>query len=58
MRGFSMFKKIPHWDDLMFMPGTDPACDRATARSARRRPCSALRFAKKPIELGPAYITA
>ena len=22
MRGFSMFKKIPHWDDLMFMPGT------------------------------------
>ena len=22
MRGFSMFKKIPHWDDLMFLPGT------------------------------------
>ena len=22
MRGFSMFKKIPHWDELMFMPGT------------------------------------
>jgi len=22
MRGFSMFKKIPHWDDLTFMPGT------------------------------------
>src|SRR3984957_13652589 len=22
MRGFSMFKKIPHWDDLTFLPGT------------------------------------
>ncbi|MEX0650960.1 MAG: FMN-binding glutamate synthase family protein, partial [Actinomycetota bacterium] len=22
MRGFSMFKPIPHWDQLMFMPGT------------------------------------
>ena len=22
MRGFSMFKPIPHWDELMFMPGT------------------------------------
>src|ERR1700694_3713750 len=22
MRGFSMFKKIPHWDELMFLPGT------------------------------------
>lgn len=22
MRGFSLFKKIPHWDDLTFMPGT------------------------------------
>ncbi|MFM9139481.1 MAG: FMN-binding glutamate synthase family protein, partial [Solirubrobacterales bacterium] len=21
MRGFSIFKKIPHWDDLIFMPG-------------------------------------
>ena len=22
MRGFSMFKKIPHWDELVFLPGT------------------------------------
>ena len=22
MRGFSMFKKIPHWDELIFLPGT------------------------------------
>jgi len=22
MRGFSMFKRIPHWDELMFLPGT------------------------------------
>ncbi|MEH6360839.1 MAG: FMN-binding glutamate synthase family protein, partial [Amylibacter sp.] len=22
MRGMSLFKKIPHWDDLTFMPGT------------------------------------
>jgi len=22
MRGFSIFKKIPHWDDLTFLPGT------------------------------------
>ncbi|MGB8709790.1 MAG: hypothetical protein WCD39_08495, partial [Methyloceanibacter sp.] len=21
MRGFSLFKKIPHWDDLTFLPG-------------------------------------
>ena len=22
MRGFSLMKKIPHWDDLTFLPGT------------------------------------
>ncbi len=22
MRGFSLFKKIPHWDDITFLPGT------------------------------------
>ena len=22
MRGFSIFKKMPHWDELMFLPGT------------------------------------
>jgi methylamine---glutamate N-methyltransferase subunit C len=22
MRGFSVFKKMPHWDELIFLPGT------------------------------------
>ena len=22
MRGMALFKKIPHWDDLTFLPGT------------------------------------
>jgi hypothetical protein len=26
MRGFSMFKKIPHWDELIFLPGTLTRC--------------------------------
>ena len=59
MRGFSMFKKIPHWDDLMFMPGTltrfviegyREKCQTKTVLGAR--------FAKNPIELDiPVYIT-
>ena len=59
MRGFSMFKQIPHWDELMFMPGTltrfviegyREKCETKTVLGAR--------FAKKPIELDiPVYIT-
>ena len=59
MRGFSMFKKIPHWDELMFLPGTltrfviegyREKCETKTVLGAR--------FAKKPIELDiPVYIT-
>src|ERR671937_45572 len=59
MRGFSMFKKVPHWDDLMFMPGTltrfviegyRERCDTKTVLGAR--------FAKHPLELDiPIYIT-
>ena len=59
MRGFSMFKPIPHWDELMFMPGTltrfviegyREKCETKTVLGAR--------FAKKPIELDiPVYIT-
>src|SRR3954453_20662353 len=59
MRGFSMFKKIPHWDELMFMPGTltrfviegyREKCETKTVLGAR--------FAKNPIELDiPVYIT-
>ena len=59
MRGFSMFKKIPHWDELIFLPGTltrfviegyREKCETRTVLGAR--------FAKKPIELDiPVYIT-
>ena len=59
MRGFSMFKKIPHWDELIFLPGTltrfviegyREKCDTKTVLGAR--------FAKKPLELDiPVYIT-
>ena len=59
MRGFSIFKKIPHWDELMFLPGTltrfviegyRERCDTKTVLGAR--------FAKHPIELDiPVYIT-
>ena len=59
MRGFSMFKKIPHWDELIFLPGTltrfviegyREKCETKTVLGAR--------FAKKPIELDiPVYIT-
>ena len=47
MRGFSMFKKIPHWDELMFLPGTltrfviegyrEKCIDQDRARRALRR---------------------
>ena len=59
MRGFSIFKKIPHWDELVFLPGTltrfviegyREKCETKTVLGAR--------FAKKPIELDiPVYIT-
>ena len=36
MRGFSMFKKIPHWDELMFLPGHAHALrDRGLPREVR-----------------------
>ena len=59
MRGFSMFKKLPGWDDLIFLPGTltrfviegyREKCDTKTVLGSR--------FAKKPLELDiPVYIT-
>ena len=59
MRGFSIFKPIPHWDELVFLPGTltrfviegyREKCDTKTVLGAR--------FAKKPLELEiPIYIT-
>ena len=59
MRGFSMFKPIPHWDELMFLPGTltrfviegyREKCETKTVLGAR--------FASHPLELDiPVYIT-
>src|SRR3712207_9086024 len=52
MRGFSAFKKMPHWDELIFLPGTltrfviegyREKCETKTVLGAR--------FAKKPLEL-------
>ncbi len=58
MRGFSLFKKIPHWDDLTFLPGTltrfviegyREKCETKTVIGPR---------AKRPISLDiPVYIT-
>ena len=59
MRGFSIFKPMPHWDELVFLPGTltrfviegyREKCDTTTVLGAR--------FAKNPLELDiPIYIT-
>ncbi len=59
MRGFSIFKPMPHWDELVFLPGTltrfviegyREKCETKTVLGAR--------FAKKPLELDiPIYIT-
>ena len=59
MRGFSMFKKIPHWDELIFLPGT---LTRFVIEGYREKCVTKTvlgsRFAKKPIELDiPIYIT-
>src|SRR5204863_346783 len=59
MRGFSMFKKMPHWDELMFLPGT---LTRFVIEGYREKCVTktvlGARFAKKPIELDiPIYIT-
>ena len=58
MRGFSLFKKIPHWDDLTFLPGTltrfviegyREKCETQTIIGPR---------AKRPLVLDiPVYIT-
>ena len=59
MRGFSLFKKIPHWDELVFLPGT---LTRFVIEGYREK-CETKtviggRFAQKPLELDiPVYIT-
>jgi glutamate synthase domain-containing protein 2 len=58
MRGFSLFKKIPSWDDLTFMPGT---LTRFVIEGYREK-CETKTvigpMAKRPLELDiPVYIT-
>ena len=58
MRGFSLFKKIPHWDDLTFLPGT---LTRFVIEGYREK-CETKTVigpkVKKPIELDiPVYVT-
>ena len=52
MRGFSVFKDMPHWDDLMFLPGT---LTRFVIEGYREKCVTktvlGARFAKKPLEL-------
>ncbi len=59
MRGFSLFKPIPHWDELMFLPGT---LTRFVIEGYREKCVTKTvigsRFASKPLELDiPIYIT-
>src|SRR5260370_14565870 len=59
MRGFSMFKRIPHWDELMFLPGTLTrfVIEGYREKSATKTVLGA-RFARHPLELAiPVYIT-
>src|SRR5919198_3735910 len=60
MRGFSLFKKWPHWDELVFLPGT---LTRFVIEGYREKCVTktvlGARFAKRPIELDiPIYVTS
>ena len=58
MRGFSLFKKIPHWDELTFLPGT---LTRFVIEGYREKCLTKTVIgprAKRPLELDiPIYIT-
>ena len=58
MRGFSMFKPIPTWDDLTFLPGT---LTRFVIEGYREKCVTKTvlgPLAKRPLELDiPIYIT-
>ena len=58
MRGFSLFKKIPTWDDLTFMPGT---LTRFVIEGYREKCLTKTVIgpkAKRPLELDiPIYVT-
>lgn len=59
MRGGGIFKKVPHWDELVFLPGT---LTRFVIEGYREK-CTTKtvlgsRFAQRPLELDiPVYIT-
>ena len=59
MRGFSLFKKIPTWDDLTFLPGTltrfviegyRERCDRRREHEEDRRRSQALELRQPRAE--------
>ncbi len=58
MRGFSIFKRIPSWDDLTFMPGT---LTRFVIEGYREKCLTATTIgprARRPIQLDiPVYVT-
>ncbi|MDN5858438.1 MAG: FMN-binding glutamate synthase family protein [Pseudonocardia sp.] len=59
MRGGGIFKKIPHWDELVFLPGT---LTRFVIEGYREKCVTktvlGARFAQRPLELDiPVYIT-
>jgi len=59
MRGFSMFKRIPHWDELMFLPGTlnQDSSSRGYREKCATRPVLGARSPAIPVELDiPVYI--
>ena len=59
MRGFSLFKKIPHWDDLTFLPGhADPFRDRGVSREMRDQDGHRAARQEAPSMLDiPVYVT-
>src|SRR3954449_7881627 len=59
MRGFSIFKKMPGWDDLVFLPGTLTRFVIEGYREKREtQTVLGARFGKKPIDVDiPVYIT-
>ena len=59
MRGGGIFKKIPHWDELVFLPGTlTRFVIEGYREKCETRTVLGGRFARKPLELDiPVYIT-
>jgi glutamate synthase domain-containing protein 2 len=59
MRGYSLFKRIPHWDELTFLPATlTRFVIEGYREKCETRTVLGHRYARKPVELDiPIYIT-